>query len=198
MVACSDRRFMTDTAFIDRAAGVRPIDFAQDGLPVAGLSPLRRGPVVAEETVDDRKEANPPDLIEELPGLAKPARDASRRPREATVRPGRALCARIRFTGVRLALGTCGMPARSAGRRAALQRLGRTDDPKSPCGAVRCASREGMCPIDRHAARHPHCSPDRAWDRLELINNAPTARPAQFAARFRSGCQTRLVSSRKR
>ncbi len=131
---------MKNTAFIDRAADVRLMFFAENGFPVAEFARLRLGPVIVREEIDYRKEVNLLDPIEVTLALGGLSPDASRWLLETNVRRDGKLCSRIRASGAWLALDARRMATPPPALRAALEKLEQTADFETLRSAVRPTS----------------------------------------------------------
>lgn len=120
---------MKNTAFLDRAADVRMLYFAENGFPMSEFLRLRIGPVIMRDEVEYFREVG---LLEEIVvglALAGLSDDGSRFAiRNEVARPDGKLCARVTSTGGWLDLAARKVVAPPRELLAALQRLERTAD----------------------------------------------------------------------
>jgi acyl-CoA thioester hydrolase len=135
---------MKNTAFLDKAADVRMMFFAERGFPTAEFSRLRVGPVVMKDEVEYRKEVG---LLQEITvtlALAGHADDGSRFVlRNEILRADGELCARVSTTGGWLDLAARRLVAPPPALLAAMNSLPRTDDFAVLPSSVRAREGEG-------------------------------------------------------
>jgi acyl-CoA thioester hydrolase len=128
---------MKNTAFLDKAADVRLMFFAEQGFPTPEFARLRIGPVVVRDEIDYRKEV---ELLQELEvtlGLAGLAPDGSRWLFQSDVLRDGKLCARSRASGAWLDLDARKLVAPPPALLAALLTLEKTSDFDTLRGYVR-------------------------------------------------------------
>jgi len=122
---------MRNTAFLDRAADVRMMFFAENGFPMAEFVARRLGPVVMKDEIEYYRELA---LLQEFSvslAIAGLAADGSRFVmRNDVLDSDGKLCARVTSTGGWLDLGARRLVAPPAGLLAALVSLPRSDDYK--------------------------------------------------------------------
>lgn len=120
---------MKNTAFLDKAADVRMMFFAENGFPVGEFSRLRLGPVVMKDEVEYRKEVG---LLQELTvtlAMAGQSEDGSRfLLRNEILRPDGTLCARVTSAGGWLDLAARKLIAPPQALHRAMQSLAQTSD----------------------------------------------------------------------
>ena len=118
---------MKNTAFLDKAADVRLMFFAENGFPTAEFTRLRIGPVVVRDEIDYRKEVELLQEIDVTLALAGMSPDAARWLLRTEVRrtDGK-VCARATSAGAWLDLDARKLVAPPAALRAALETLDRT------------------------------------------------------------------------
>jgi acyl-CoA thioester hydrolase len=119
---------MRNTAFLDKAADVRLLFFAEHGFPTAEFARLRMGPVVVRDEIDYRKEVQLHDEIEVTLALAGLSPDGSRWILESEVRRDGTLCTRMRNSGAWIHLDERKLVAPPPALLAALETLSRTRD----------------------------------------------------------------------
>lgn len=91
---------MKNTAFLDKAADVRMMFFAENGFPMDEFSRLRLGPAVMKDEVEYRKEVGLMQEITETLAIAGHSEDGSRyMMRNEILRADGTLCARVTSTG---------------------------------------------------------------------------------------------------
>jgi acyl-CoA thioester hydrolase len=90
---------MKNTAFLDRAADVRLMYFAEQGFPTSEFGRIRVGPVVVRDEIDYRKEVSLLEQIEVTLALAGLSPDGSRWVFQSDVLRDSKLCARARNSG---------------------------------------------------------------------------------------------------
>ena len=120
---------MKNTAFLDKAADVRMLFFAENGFPVDEFSRLRLGPAVMKDEVEYRKEVNLLQQITVTLAMAGHSEDGSRYMfRNEILRADGTLCARVTSTGgwLNLARGKLVAPPEALHR--AIRSLPQTDD----------------------------------------------------------------------
>lgn len=132
MAGWSDMDFnshMKNTAFLDKAADVRLLYFAENGFPTAEFARLRVGPVVVRDEIEYRKEVELLQEIDVTLALAGLSPDGSRWLLRTEVRrvDGK-VCARATSAGAWLDLDARKLVAPPPALRAALERLDRTSD----------------------------------------------------------------------
>lgn len=131
---------MKNTAYLDKAADVRMMFFAENGFPVAEFSRLGLGPVVMKDEVEYRREVG---LLQEITvtlALAGLAPDGSRfLLRNEVFRPDGKLCARVTTAGGWLDHGARKLVVPPAALLAALQSLPQTDDYAPLAASLRTA-----------------------------------------------------------
>jgi len=122
---------MRNTAFLDRAADVRMMFFAENGFPMAEFVARRLGPVVMKDEIEYYRELA---LLQEFSvslAIAGLAADGSRFVmRNDVLNNDGKLCARVTSAGGWLDLGARRLVAPPAGLLAALVSLPRSDDYK--------------------------------------------------------------------
>lgn len=120
---------MRNTAFLDRAADVRMMFFAEHGFPVQGFADRRIGPVIMRDELEYFREVG---LLEEFTislAIAGLARDGSRFRFRNDVRNGAGtLCARVTSTGGWLDLDARKLVVPPADLLAAMGLLPRAED----------------------------------------------------------------------
>lgn len=120
---------MRNTAFLDKAADVRMMFFAENGFPTSEFARLRLGPVIMKDEVDYFKEVR---LLQEITvtlEVAGMADDASRFIlRNAVLLPDGKPCGRVTSTGGWLDLSARKLVAPPAELLAAMRSLPKTDD----------------------------------------------------------------------
>lgn len=135
---------MKNTAFLDKAADVRMMFFAEHGFPTAEFSRLRIGPAVMKDEVEYRKEVR---LLQEITvtlALAGHADDGSRFVlRNDVLRTDGTLCARVSTTGGWLDLAARRLVAPPPALLAAMNSLPRTEDFAVLPSSVRAREGEG-------------------------------------------------------
>lgn len=120
---------MRNTAFLDKAADVRTMFFAEHGFPVGEFRRLRFGPVVMRDEVEYLREAALLDELTVTLELAGMAADGSRfLIRNGILGPDGRLRARVTSTGGWLDLAARRLIAPPQALLAALQSLSRTAD----------------------------------------------------------------------
>lgn len=122
-------RHMKNTAFLDKAADIRMLFFAENGFPMAEFSRLRIGPVVMKDEIEYRKEVG---LLQEIVvtlATAGGSPDGSRfLLRNEIFRADGTLCARITSSGGWLDHSTRKLVARPSALSAAIESLPRSGD----------------------------------------------------------------------
>lgn len=122
-------RHMKNTAFLDKAADIRMLFFAENGFPMAEFSRLRIGPVVMKDEIEYRKEVG---LLQEIVvtlATAGGSPDGSRFLfRNEIRRADGTLCARITSSGGWLDHSTRKLVAPPPALFAAIESLPRTGD----------------------------------------------------------------------
>jgi acyl-CoA thioester hydrolase len=120
---------MKNTAFLDKAADVRMMFFADHGFPVGEFSRLRMGPAVMKDEVEYRKEVG---LLQEITvtlAIAGHADDGSRYVlRNEILRADGTLCARVTSTGGWLDLAQRKLVAPPEALHQAMRSLAQTSD----------------------------------------------------------------------
>lgn len=120
---------MKNTAFLDKAADVRMMFFADNGFPVAEFSRLRLGPVVMKDEVEYRKEVG---LLQEITvtlAMAGQSEDGSRfLLRNEILRTDGTLCARVTSAGGWLDLAARKLIAPPEALHKAMKSLAQTSD----------------------------------------------------------------------
>lgn len=120
---------MRNTAFLDRAADVRMLFFAESGFPMAAFAERRLGPVIAKDEIAYFREVGLLQAFTVTLALAGLAADGSRfLMRNDIVAPDDKLCARIDSTGGWLDLAARKLVAPPAELLAALNTLPRSAD----------------------------------------------------------------------
>lgn len=118
---------MKNTAFLDKAADVRMMFFAENGFPVEEFSRLRIGPVVMKDEVEYRKEVGLLQQIAVTLAIAGHSEDGSRFILQNEIlRPNGELCARVTSTGGWLDLTARRLVAPPLDLHTAMQSLPRT------------------------------------------------------------------------
>jgi acyl-CoA thioester hydrolase len=120
---------MKNTAFLDKAADVRMLFFAEKGFPMAEFSRLRIGPVIMKDEIEYRKEVG---LLQEIVitlMTAGGSPDGSRfLLRNEICRPDGTLCARITSAGGWLDLAARKLVAPPPALFTAIESLSKTSD----------------------------------------------------------------------
>lgn len=120
---------MRNTGFLDKAADVRMMFFAENGFPTSEFARLRLGPVIMKDEVEYHKEVR---LLQEITvtlEVAGMSDDASRFVlRNAVMLPDGKLCGRVTSTGGWLDLSARKLVAPPADLLAAMLSLPKTDD----------------------------------------------------------------------
>lgn len=120
---------MKNTAFLDKAADVRMLFFAENGFPMAEFSRLRIGPVIMKDEIEYRKEVG---LLQEIVVTLETAGgspDGSRfLLRNEICRADGTLCARVTSSGGWLDHAARKLVAPPPALFAAIASLPRTDD----------------------------------------------------------------------
>ncbi len=119
---------MKNTAFVDKAADVRLMFFAERGFPTAEFARLRIGPVVVRDEIDYRKEVELLQEIDVTLALAGLSTDGSRWLLQSDIRRAEKLCVRARSFGAWLDLDARKLVAPPEMLRAALLSLDKTTD----------------------------------------------------------------------
>jgi len=120
---------MRNTAFLDRAADVRMMFFAESGFEMKAFAERRLGPVIAKDEIAYFREVGLLQPIMVTLQLAGLAADGSRfLMRNDILGPTGKLCARIDSTGGWLDLATRKLVAPPADLLAALATLARSED----------------------------------------------------------------------
>lgn len=120
---------MRNTAYLDKAADVRMMFFAEHGFPMAEFSRIRIGPVIAADQIDYFKEVGLLETLSVTLGLAGLSQDGRRfRMRNEFYRQDGKLAARLTSSGLWLDLAARRPVEPPAALRAALEALPRTDD----------------------------------------------------------------------
>ncbi len=119
---------MKNTAFLDKAADVRLLYFAEHGFPTAEFARLRIGPVVVRDEVDYRKEVELLQSIDVTLSLAGMSADGSRWIFQSDVLRDSKACARLRNSGAWIHLDERKLVAPPASLRDALDSLPKTSD----------------------------------------------------------------------
>lgn len=120
---------MKNTAFLDKAADVRLMFFAENGFPTAEFARLRVGPVVVRDEIDYRKEVELLQEIDVTLALAGMSPDGSRwLLRSEVKRLDGKVCARATSAGAWLDLDARKLVAPPPTLLAALESLDRTAD----------------------------------------------------------------------
>jgi acyl-CoA thioester hydrolase len=120
---------MKNTAYLDKAADVRMMFFAENGFPVQEFSRLKLGPVIMKDEVEYRTEIG---LLQEITvtlALAGLSGDGSRfLLRNEILHPDGKLCARVTSAGGWLDLGARKLVVPPPALLAAMNSLDKTDD----------------------------------------------------------------------
>jgi acyl-CoA thioester hydrolase len=120
---------MKNTAFLDKAADVRMLFFAENGFPMAEFSRLRIGPVIMKDEIEYRKEVG---LLQEIVitlMTAGGSPDGSRfLLRNEICRPDGTLCARVTSAGGWLDLAARKLVTPPPTLFAAIESLPKTSD----------------------------------------------------------------------
>jgi acyl-CoA thioester hydrolase len=120
---------MKNTAFLDKAADVRMLFFAENGFPMAEFSRLRIGPVIMKDEIEYRKEVG---LLQEIVitlMTAGGSPDGSRfLLRNEICRPDGTLCARVTSAGGWLDLAARKLVAPPPALFPAIESLPKTSD----------------------------------------------------------------------
>ena len=120
---------MKNTAFLDKAADVRMLFFAENGFPMAEFSRLRIGPVIMKDEIEYRKEVG---LLQEIVitlAIAGMSPDGSRfLLRNEFRRPDGTFCAQVTSAGGWLDLAARKLVAPPDALFAAIESLPRTGD----------------------------------------------------------------------
>ncbi len=120
---------MKNTAFLDKAADVRMMFFAENGFPASEFSRLKLGPVVMKDEVEYRKEVG---LLQEIIvtlAIAGHSGDGSRfLLRDEILRLDGTLCARVTSAGGWLDLAARKLIAPPEALHKAMQSLPKTSD----------------------------------------------------------------------
>jgi len=120
---------MRNTAYLDKAADVRMMFFAENGFPVEEFTRLKIGPVIMKDEVEYRAEVGLLQEIRVTLTLAGLSEDGSRfLLRNEILRPDGKLCARINSGGGWLDLGARRLVAPPPALLATMNSLSRTDD----------------------------------------------------------------------
>jgi acyl-CoA thioester hydrolase len=120
---------MKNTAFLDKAADVRMMFFAENGFPVDEFSRLRLGPVVMKDEVEYRKEVGLLQEIQVTLAIAGQSEDGSRfLLRNEILRLDGTLCARVTSAGGWLDLQARKLVAPPEALHQAMQSLPKTGD----------------------------------------------------------------------
>ena len=120
---------MKNTAFLDKAADVRMMFFAENGFPVGEFARLRLGPVVMKDEVEYRKEVGLLQEIDVTLAIAGHSEDGSRfLLRNEILRPDGTLCARVTSAGGWLDLATRKLIAPPEDLHKAMKSLPQTSD----------------------------------------------------------------------
>jgi acyl-CoA thioester hydrolase len=120
---------MKNTAFLDKAADVRMMFFAENGFPAGEFSRLRLGPVVMKDEVEYRKEVSLLQDITVTLAIAGHSDDGSRfLLRNEILRPDGTLCARVTSAGGWLDLTARKLVAPPEALHVAMRSLPQTSD----------------------------------------------------------------------
>lgn len=120
---------MKNTAFLDKAADVRMMFFAENGFPVETFARLRFGPVIMRDEVDYRREVNLLQDIVVTLAAAGQSEDGSRfMLRQEIQRLDGTVCARVTSAGGWLDLNARKLIAPPADMLAVMRMLDRTED----------------------------------------------------------------------
>ena len=130
---------MKNTAFVDKAADVRLMFFAERGFPTAEFARLRIGPVVVRDEIDYRKEVELLQEIDVTLALAGLSADGSRWLLQSDIRREDKLCVRARSFGAWLDLDARKLVAPPELLLAALLSLDKTTDFEVLRGNIRAS-----------------------------------------------------------
>lgn len=120
---------MRNTAYLDKAADVRMMFFAENGFPVQEFSRLKVGPVIMKDEVEYRSEVGLLQEIRVTLACAGLSDDGSRFVlRNEILRPDGKLCARVTSAGGWLDLGARKLVAPPPALLSTMSSLDRTDD----------------------------------------------------------------------
>jgi len=120
---------MKNTAFLDKAADVRMMFFAEHGFPVSEFARLKIGPVIMKDELEYQREVGLLQDIQVTLALAGMAQDGSRfRLRNEIFRLDARLCARVTSAGGWLDLEARRLVAPPAPLLDAMNQLPRTED----------------------------------------------------------------------
>jgi acyl-CoA thioester hydrolase len=119
---------MKNTAFLDKAADVRLLFFAEQGFPTAEFTRIRVGPVVVRDEIDYRREVALLAEIDVTLALAGVSPDGSRWIFHTEVSAAGVLCARMRNSGAWIDLDSRKLVAPPEALRSAVESMERTRD----------------------------------------------------------------------
>ena len=120
---------MKNTAYLDKAADVRMMFFAENGFPAQEFTRLKVGPVIMKDEVEYRMEVGLLQEIRVTLALAGLSEDGSRfLLRNEVLHPGGKLCAKVTSAGGWLDLDARKLVAPPPALLAAMNSLDRTED----------------------------------------------------------------------
>ena len=120
---------MKNTAYLDKAADVRMMFFAENGFPAQEFTRLKVGPVIMKDEVEYRMEVGLLQEIRVTLALAGLSEDGSRfLLRNEILHPGGKLCAKVTSAGGWLDLDARKLVAPPPALLAAMNSLDRTED----------------------------------------------------------------------
>jgi len=129
---------MKNTAFLDKAADVRMMFFAENGFPMAEFSRLKLGPVIMKDEVEYHKEVGLMQEITVTLAIAGLSPDGSRFSiRNEILRPDGQLCAKVTSAGGWLDLAARRLVPPPQALYAALKSLPHTADFAALSSSVR-------------------------------------------------------------
>jgi acyl-CoA thioester hydrolase len=129
---------MANTAYLDRAADVRMLYFAENGFPMAEFYRLKIGPVILRDELDYYREVGLLDEFRVTLEMAELSADGSRFVIQNTLlRPDGKLIARIRSKGGWLGLEARKLVAPPEALLRALQNCSRTEDFQEVASALK-------------------------------------------------------------
>ena len=131
---------MRNTSYLDRAADVRMMYFAENGFPIAEFYRLRMGPVILRDEVDYYREVGLLDEFRVTLEMAELSADGSRMViQNSFYRPDGKLIARVRSKAGWIDLDARKLVSPPESLLGALQNSARTDDFKEVPSALRNA-----------------------------------------------------------